>query len=175
MTCPIAGWSNLDLRMQKARHFEFGPALRLARDQSNRESAQVDRTGVFSDLVWLPGQMPLHPDPEGQYSVVRFTAQTLGPYSVSASFAGFGGPRSCATIDVHILVNGDSLVDELIDSLESRPAFSAVLVTLDVQMTRPCYEQLPGQVGAHLICRMVDKLKHIEQAYSIEGPLKPPY
>ena len=153
-----------------------------------------------------------------------FHCADIGPLSVSASFAGFGGPTSWATIDVHILVNGDSLVDELIDSLESRPAFSAVLVTpcscsevcshwgcdrsrhcsataendgdsffawvsivngvsrahplrlvLDVQMTRPCYEQLPGQVGAHLIWRMVDKLKHIEQAYSIEGPLKPPY
>jgi hypothetical protein len=39
----------------------------------------------------------------------------------------------------------------------------------DLQVTRAFYETLPEQIRRHLACRLVDELKPIEQAHTIEG------
>lgn len=51
-----------------------------------------------------PHQLALHPGSAGQYSIVRFTAQTTGLYSVSAVFNGADSKPT--TTDVHVLFGG---------------------------------------------------------------------
>ncbi len=53
-----------------------------------------------------PGDVLLHPDSSGDYSVVRFVAPSSGTYTLSSSFDG--GP-SGATTDVHVLLNSVAL------------------------------------------------------------------
>jgi len=90
-------------------------------------------TIVFSELVWQPGEMSLHPGPAGELSVVRFTATAAGPYSIAATFSGLA-PEVVATTDVHVLVNGHSVFDGTVDSLVAKPSFSSV-AHLDVGST----------------------------------------
>ena len=92
-----------------------------------------ESTIVFSDLVWQPGEMSLHPGPGGELSVVRFTAAAAGPYSIAATFAGLA-PEVVATTDVHVLVNGHSVFDGTVDSLVAKPSFSSI-AHLDVGST----------------------------------------
>jgi hypothetical protein len=54
------------------------------------------------NFTWPPRQVALHPGPQGQYSVVRWTAPAEGRYHVAARFDGLAK----ATTDVHILHNG---------------------------------------------------------------------
>jgi hypothetical protein len=82
-------------------------------------------TIVFSELVWQPGELSLHPGPGGELSVVRFTAAAAGPYSIAATFAGLA-PEAVATTDVHVLVNGHSVFDGTVDSLVAKPSFGTV-------------------------------------------------
>ncbi|MCX6873141.1 MAG: glycoside hydrolase family 2 [Verrucomicrobia bacterium] len=59
------------------------------------------------DFTWPPRQVALHPGPQGQYSVVRWTAPTAEKYSIQATFAGLAK----ATTDVHLLHNGQPRFD----------------------------------------------------------------
>ncbi len=68
-------------------------------------------------VTWQSMQMALHPGPKGQYSVVRWTCPADAEYSVDADFSGIAG--SAATTDVHVLHNGRSLHDGLINVAES--------------------------------------------------------
>jgi len=62
-------------------------------------------------ITWQPGQMALHPGPQGQYSVLRWTCPADGDYSVDATFTGIAQE---ATTDVHLLYNGHALHHGLI-------------------------------------------------------------
>ena len=68
-------------------------------------------------ITWRPGQVALHPGPKGEYSVVRWTTPVEGDYEIAASFVGIS---QHATTDVHILVDGRSVFDDLIN-LDGRP------------------------------------------------------
>ncbi|MBM3888308.1 MAG: glycoside hydrolase family 2 [Verrucomicrobia bacterium] len=62
-------------------------------------------------FTWPPRQVALHPGPRGEYSVLRWTAPTADRYAVVAMFAGLAK----ATTDVHILHNGRSQFDALLN------------------------------------------------------------
>jgi len=54
------------------------------------------------NFTWPPRQVALHPGPQGEYSVVRWTAPAADRYSIAATFTGLFK----ATTDVHLLHNG---------------------------------------------------------------------
>jgi hypothetical protein len=58
-------------------------------------------------VIWVPGEILLHPGPHGELSVLRFTAPAAGVYTLTATFAArdlFPGGT-----DVHVLLNNVSL------------------------------------------------------------------
>ncbi len=63
---------------------------------------------------WFPGEMNLHPGSDGAASVLRFRAPATTLYDVSAVFYGIDAyPTST---DVHVLINGVSVFDALVNS-----------------------------------------------------------
>jgi hypothetical protein len=56
-------------------------------------------------FTWPPRQVALHPGPQGEYSVVRWTAPAADRYNVAATFAGLFK----ATTDVHLFHNARPL------------------------------------------------------------------
>jgi hypothetical protein len=70
----------------------------------------------FGGSIIVPaGQLTLHPGPDGEYAIVRFTAQVAGSYTITAAFlrldVGCG-----TTTDVHVLVNNRSVFDSVVDN-----------------------------------------------------------
>ena len=55
-------------------------------------------------ITVVPGQIHLHPGPDGEYSILRFTAPATGAFSFSSSFSGVDSDPT--TTDVHVLLNG---------------------------------------------------------------------
>jgi ELWxxDGT repeat protein len=78
-------------------------------------------------FTYLPGQLAFHPGPNGQYSVVRWTAPRAGSLSLEAAFSGldFGGPT---TTDVHILRNGAALFNGEVTKFGTGPSFNSEVV-----------------------------------------------
>jgi hypothetical protein len=76
-------------------------------------------------VLYNPGQLGMHPGPQGQYSVIRFTAPAAGPYQLASSFAGldFIGPT---TTDVHVLLDGSAIFNGNVDGFGagSGPSFT---------------------------------------------------
>lgn len=66
-------------------------------------------------ITWQPKQLALHPGPRGEYSVARWTCPKAGEHTIEATFTGIAGR---ATTDVHVLHNGRSLHDGLINVKE---------------------------------------------------------
>ncbi len=64
---------------------------------------------LFNTVSMNPGEFGMHPGPDGEYAILRFTAPSPGQYHVSGSF--YGQDTAGTTTDVHILVNGLSVVD----------------------------------------------------------------
>jgi len=54
------------------------------------------------NFTWPPRQVALHPGPQGEYSVVRWTSPMAGRYRIAVTFTGLFK----ATTDVHLLHNG---------------------------------------------------------------------
>jgi hypothetical protein len=84
-------------------------------------------TGVTQNLdtvTYQPGQLAAHPGPNGEYSVIRFTAPVAGTYSLQATFTGidFEFPT---TTDVHVLVGGISVFDGEVTAFGSGPSYTA--------------------------------------------------
>lgn len=52
-------------------------------------------------VTWPSHQLALHPGPEGQFSVARFTAPSAGDFKIDAAFTGLATPP--ATTDIHIV------------------------------------------------------------------------
>jgi hypothetical protein len=92
----------------------------------------VDHNGTANPItlngtaLFEPGQLAMHPGPDGQYSVICFMAPTAGTYQVAGAFTGldFVGPT---TTDVHVLVDGMSVFDGLVDGYQTGPSFGATL------------------------------------------------
>lgn len=60
-----------------------------------------------------PGQFGLHPGPDGEYAVVRYTAPSAGTASLASVFSG--QDTTGTSSDVHVLLNGVSLFDAFVD------------------------------------------------------------
>jgi hypothetical protein len=60
-------------------------------------------------ITVVPGQLDLHPGPNGEYSVIRFTAPTTGAFSFSSSFSGVDSDPT--TTDVHVLLDGVAIAN----------------------------------------------------------------
>jgi|KBSMisStandDraft_5_1062788.scaffolds.fasta_scaffold538398_2 hypothetical protein len=75
-----------------------------------------------------PGQLALHPGPDNEYSVLRWTAPRNDAVSIRSVFDGFDfvGPTST---DVHVLHNGSSLFDDDVQGFggSSAVTFNSVL------------------------------------------------
>jgi hypothetical protein len=64
-------------------------------------------------FAWPPHQVCLHPGPNGEFSVARWTAPASGQVAISARFTGM--PKTPATTDVHVLHRDRPLFDGLIN------------------------------------------------------------
>ncbi len=60
-----------------------------------------------------PGQLALHPGPNGQFSIVRWTAPESGDFNLSGDYIGMD--TSGTTTDVHVLFNGVTIFDDFIN------------------------------------------------------------
>lgn len=79
-------------------------------------SVAYNPTSSILDLgtpVYGPGQLGCHPGPNGQNCVIRFTVPMSGTYRMEAWFVGID--EWGTTTDVHVLINGVSLFDGLIN------------------------------------------------------------
>jgi hypothetical protein len=68
----------------------------------------VNTIYYFDTVAVAAGQLGLHPGPDGQYGVVRFTAPAHGTYSIDSAFTGID---FFTATDVHLLVNEASIFD----------------------------------------------------------------
>jgi hypothetical protein len=84
---------------------EAGPEPCAARNETNHD---VQGPGI----VWKPGQVSLHPGPDGQCAVMRWTAPQAGQYAVNARFTSIAEK---ATTDVHVLHQGKAIFDDAIN------------------------------------------------------------
>ncbi len=60
-------------------------------------------------IVVVPGQLDLHPGPNGEYSILRFTAPATSTYSFSSMFSGVDSNPT--TTDVHVLLDGVAIAN----------------------------------------------------------------
>lgn len=75
----------------------------------NQSGSVYTSTQNGSTLTIQPNQLILHPGPNGQYSVLRFTAPATSTYSFSGSFNG--ADTHPTTTDVHVLLAGTAIAD----------------------------------------------------------------
>lgn len=90
---PIDGWFTNTI-------FDGNPSVTY-----NETAAEV----ALGTVRWEPGQIILHPGPQGQFSTARWIAPVAGIYQISTSFLGQDVVGT--TTDVHVLLNGVSLFD----------------------------------------------------------------
>ncbi len=79
----------------------------------------------YANITWQPGQLGFHPGSSGQNAVIRFTAPSAESYSLSSAFKGLD--RTPTTTDVHVLLNGVSLFNGVVNGFGSGPTFSNIL------------------------------------------------
>ena len=79
-------------------------------------------------ITWPPGHLALHPGPDNEFSVVRWTAPADGEVQVTAAFTGLAEK---ATTDVHVLYDGHSLFGGLLN-LNDSPNEAGFSKTLSV-------------------------------------------
>jgi hypothetical protein len=83
-------------------------------------------TVFFSTWAGPTDTIIMHPDPAGIASDVRWTAPSAGTYSIDGLFEGvdYVGPT---TTDVHILLDGSSLISGNISTYLTNPVMFALL------------------------------------------------
>lgn len=74
---------------------------------------------------YAPGQLGIHPGPNGEYSIVRFVAPTSGQFVISAVFGGLD-LQLPTTTDVHVLVNNIQIFNGSVGSFGSGPSISVL-------------------------------------------------
>jgi hypothetical protein len=76
--------------------------------------------------VWPAHHVAFHPGPQGEFSVVRWTASHAAIIAVTSAFTGFdyNGPT---TTDVHVLLNGVSVFDGYVEGFGSSTSFATNL------------------------------------------------
>ncbi len=80
----------------------------------------------FSNTVFLPGQLTLHPGSAGEKSIVRWTAPASGSMDINAVFAGRA--LNPTTTDIHVLHNSVSLFDGLVNNFNVGHPFSTTSI-----------------------------------------------
>jgi hypothetical protein len=65
--------------------------------------------------TWIPSRLALHPGPKGEYCVLRWTAPTAAEYSLSAKFIGMSVIETTESSHVHVLHQGQSLFDGVVN------------------------------------------------------------
>jgi hypothetical protein len=70
-----------------------------------------------------PHTMAMHPGPNGEFAITRWTAQVAGTYTISGSFFTLGNP----TTDGHVLINGTSYFSEYIDPEHPTQSFTTTM------------------------------------------------
>jgi len=80
-------------------------------------------------ITWQPGQIAFHPGRDGEYAVVRWTAPSDDKVEYSAIFRSIA---EAATTDLHVIHNGDSLFDGVIN-LEGRGPETKYSATIEVK------------------------------------------
>jgi len=68
------------------------------------------------------GLVYMHPGPQGQQTVVRWTAPSSGTFNISGRFEGIAGGH--ATTDVHVMHNSTSIFDGYVNGLGSVVPYS---------------------------------------------------
>ena len=76
----------------------------------------------YRGATWAPGQLSLDPGPQGQYSVVRWTAPAKGEYKITAEFLGIShtpvgvhASTPYTTVDMHILHEDNEIYNGFIN------------------------------------------------------------
>ena len=86
-------------------------AIRAAAEPWVAVNASADTVRTLG-ITWPSNHLALHPGPENQFSVVRWTAPEAGEVEVAGKFVGLSEK---ATTDVHVLHNGKPLFDGLLN------------------------------------------------------------
>jgi hypothetical protein len=76
--------------------------------------------------LFEPGALSLHPGPNGEVAVLRFTVPSTGQYLVAGAFFGqdYIGPT---TTDVHLLLNGTAVFNDVVSDYGSNHSFNTTL------------------------------------------------
>jgi len=114
------GWSStLTSALDLYSYSTDDRSLNVWSDSVSGSPPSVVHNGTTSDITlhpeeitWQAGQFALHPGANGEYSHARWTAPYAGTLHIDAMFTALAG----ATTDVHVLHNGGSLFDGLVDS-----------------------------------------------------------
>ena len=90
---------------------------------------------TLGTVTWLPNQMIQHPGPNGEVSIVRFTAPAAGSYALLASFIG----QDSTSTDVHVFKNGASIFDGAINGYANATSYASTVLlgmgdTLDLRV-----------------------------------------
>ena len=72
--------------------------------------------------IYQPGQLGLHPGPQDQFSIVRWTAPFSGTFAINATFSGLANVGT--TTDVHILFDGISIFNSNVNGNPSPTSFA---------------------------------------------------
>jgi hypothetical protein len=78
--------------------------------QNRTTTTQIDATNSWAAK---PGEIVMEGSNSGQYAIVRFVVPATGQYKVKAIFEGVHSRLS--TTDVHILLNDQHLLDDIIE------------------------------------------------------------
>ncbi len=86
----------------------------------------TDRVIKALGIAWQPGQIAFHPGRDGEYAVVRWTAPADDKVEFAAAFQSIA---ERATTDLHVIHNGKSLFDTVINLQGKGPEakFSATI------------------------------------------------
>ncbi len=78
---------------------------------------------TFASTTWRPAQTSLHPGPNGEFSVLRFTAPETKDYILTSLFnmRSFGGTSST---DVHVLLNDVELFNSIVTGFNAQTEFN---------------------------------------------------
>jgi hypothetical protein len=79
--------------------------------------AGVSASAPDGTTIIPPGATDIHPGPQGQYSIARWTAPRSGTFTIEFSFYGESGYGGCSptTTDVHVQHNGADIASGLLN------------------------------------------------------------